>query len=156
MTTIACDGRTIACDSLRVAGTERVDTCTKKIKRVGGRAFGFTGDFACFDPAVEWFLAGHEPDKAPKASRDGSWRLVVCESERLLCYIDSLPYAEPFPYPTAFGSGANFAMSAMRLGKTAAEAVEFASTMDVYTGGDIQVIDLAEAVDLRPRLEAAE
>ena len=42
----------------------------------------------------------------------------------------------------AIGSGADFALAAMDLGKTAKEAVEYAMTRDVYTGGKVVVFNV--------------
>lgn len=38
----------------------------------------------------------------------------------------------------AIGSGSMFAMAAMMLGKSAAQAVNLASKLDLYTGGKIE------------------
>ena len=40
------------------------------------------------------------------------------------------------------GSGGDFALSALDFGKSAKEAVEYAMTRDIYTGGKVQVIDV--------------
>lgn len=40
------------------------------------------------------------------------------------------------------GSGADFATAAMDHGKSAKEAIEYAITRDIYTGGKVQVIDV--------------
>ena len=45
-------------------------------------------------------------------------------------------------YNDAFGSGFRFALAAMDHGKSAKEAIEYAMTRDIYTGGNIQVIDV--------------
>lgn len=42
----------------------------------------------------------------------------------------------------AIGSGADFAIAAMDLGKSAKEAVEYAATRDIYTGGTIKVFNV--------------
>lgn len=40
------------------------------------------------------------------------------------------------------GSGCDFALSALDFGKTAKEAVEYAKTKDIYTGGKVTVFNL--------------
>jgi len=40
------------------------------------------------------------------------------------------------------GSGSHFALAAMDLGKTAKQAVEYAKTRDIYTGGRVRVYDV--------------
>lgn len=148
MTTIAADGVHVCSDSQRVCGSERVDLSTKKIQaRPGGHLFAFTGDVGAFDPAIDWYLnKGADPDKAPKVSKDGSWRLLVIKRDCLVSYSDNVPYPEEFPYPQAFGSGANYAMTAMRLGKTAEEAIKIAAEFDVWTAGPVQKVNIAEAL----------
>ncbi len=47
-------------------------------------------------------------------------------------------------YNAALGSGGDFALAAMDHGKTALEAVEYAMTRDVYTGGKIRVVDVGD------------
>lgn len=42
----------------------------------------------------------------------------------------------------AIGSGADLAIAAMDLGKSAKQAVEYAATRDIYTGGTIRVFDV--------------
>jgi hypothetical protein len=57
-----------------------------------------------------------------------------------------MPYGEPFPYPQAFGSGAPYALTALDLGKSPAEAVEAAKMRDVWTAGPVQVFDLVRKI----------
>lgn len=68
------------------------------------------------------------------------------------CYIleDRLVPMEQ-EYPTAIGSGTDYAMAAMSLGKTAIEAVELACELDVYTGGELMVADINKMVVLREK-----
>lgn len=40
------------------------------------------------------------------------------------------------------GSGRNFAQAAMDFGRTAKQAVEYAKTRDIYTGGRVRVFDV--------------
>jgi hypothetical protein len=147
ITTVASDGRSVASDSQRVSGSERVDLATRKIQYRGGHVFAFTGDFGFFDPAIDWYLKQPlDIEKAPKASKDGGWSLLVLDPNHIMRYSDSLPYGEPFPYPQAFGSGSSYALTALRLGKTPAEAVAVAASFDVWTAGPIQVFDLVKKV----------
>ena len=52
-------------------------------------------------------------------------------------------YSEsPVTYNDAQGSGYRFALAALDMGKSAEEAVEYAMTRDIYTGGKVQVINV--------------
>ena len=50
--------------------------------------------------------------------------------------------------PFAIGSGSQYALAAMDLGKTAEEAVVYASTRDVYTNNVTQVASLITEEEL--------
>lgn len=52
---------------------------------------------------------------------------------------------------TAIGTGQNFAMAAMVNGATAEEAVQIATVLDVYSGGNVET--LAMVGDFSPELE---
>lgn len=157
MTTIATDGKTIAADSQRTAGSERIDLCSEKIIVRDGHVFAFTGTYGYFAAAIRWFLAGADPEKAPKVAGQESWRLIVIGADcKLMCFSDAVPFGELFPYPQAFGSGCNYATAALMLGKSPAEAIELAKSLDVYTDGPVQVVDIAAALGAEPMLAAAE
>lgn len=55
---------------------------------------------------------------------------------------DKIFYQAEITYDYAFGSGRDFAYSALDHGKSAKSAVEYAMTRDIYTGGKVQVIDV--------------
>lgn len=44
----------------------------------------------------------------------------------------------------ALGSGYRFALAAMDMGKTAHEAIEYAKTRDLYTGGNVRLLHVNE------------
>ena len=45
-------------------------------------------------------------------------------------------------YNDSAGSGGEFAIAALDMGKTAKEAVEYAMTRDFYSGGKVHVYDI--------------
>jgi len=53
-----------------------------------------------------------------------------------------------YKYNKTMGSGSDFALSAMDFGKSAKEAVEYAMTRDIYTGGNVQVIDVKTGLNV--------
>jgi len=50
--------------------------------------------------------------------------------------------ASPVTFSDAWGSGCDYAIASMDFGKSAKEAIEYAMTRDIYTGGKVQVIDV--------------
>jgi len=67
--------------------------------------------------------------------------LLIHEKEMYLVSVNSDGYCEWFKteHNCAYGSGGDFALSALDFGKTAKESVKYAMTRDIYTGGKIQV-----------------
>lgn len=155
MTTIATDGVTIAADGLACTGSERCGMQTRKLRVEHGRIYAIAGDIAMFDALVEWHNRGADPSHEFKGRKDPNWSLMVIDGSGLTRFTDNCMYPDPFEYPQAFGSGADYAVAALRMGNTPKRAVEIAAELDVYTGGEIQVINIAEALGINT-LEAAE
>jgi ATP-dependent protease HslVU (ClpYQ) peptidase subunit len=64
----------------------------------------------------------------------------------MLCGIDDNEFwVENLYCNQGVGSGFKFAISAMDHGKSAKDAVKYAATRDIYTGGKIHVYDIASA-----------
>jgi hypothetical protein len=61
-----------------------------------------------------------------------------------------IPQLMADPY-YAIGSGWKFAIAAMAKGDSAPEAVLFASTLDVYTNSEIQIVEIKQQEVARPR-----
>lgn len=142
MTVIAWDGKTLAADK-RATNNGHASTTTK-IQRVGDMLIGMAGD-ACYARAMlEWARTGFDPATFPEhqKSKDDFVRFVVIEkSGRILEY-------ELTPYPVvvedrtiAVGSGRDYALAAMHLGKNAQEAVKVACALDIYCGNGIDVLE---------------
>ncbi len=139
MTCIAWDGKTLAADKrCTQAGLARTVT---KIHKVGLLLVGLAGDEETGLAMLEWVRNGRIPENFPSDVRDkdGDARcvLVVIEDGAVLVYQGSpwpAKYEDPF-YAT--GSGRDYAIAAMHLGKTAREAVEIACLFDVSCGNGI-------------------
>ena len=158
MTTIAIDKTTIAADGLRTWGDQIAGRAHKKIKVVPGKAiYAFTGLAPMFDVMVEWHQKGADPEDVPQLGKDSDngWTLIVIDKEGVGKFTSSCPYFERFDAPVAWGAGQDYAMGAMAVGAGARRAVEAVASFTTHTGGEIQVVDIAEALGLK-RLEAAE
>lgn len=143
MTTVACDGITVAADGLAVAGNTITSRSAKKLRVLNNRIYAMTGDVAVFEALIAWFEAGADPAKVPTI-KEPQWGFHVFYPEHAARYISDCPYPDIFPYPCAFGSGAQFADMAMALGLNAADAIAATAKLDVYTGGEIRKIMLAD------------
>lgn len=127
MTVIAWDGITLAADKRSISsGLARTVT---KIFRVGNSVVAIAGSLDQGLLMVEWVRNGCNPDTFPDSQKDSDdWATVVVANESGVRSYERTPY--PIIIEDTFwaaGSGRDFALTAMHLGKTAAEAVNIAS-----------------------------
>ena len=162
MTTIAIDKfGTIAADGQRCLGDELHDLRHRKIicRPAEGsrpaRVFALAGAGSLELLLIEWYEAGHDPKVLPQIPSDTGWTLVIIEPTGTYYVPSNLPFKTRVTLPYAFGSGANYALGILKDGQSAHRSVEVACEIDLYSGGEIQVVNIAEALGI-PRLEAAE
>ena len=143
MTTIVTDSKTIAFDTRAVWGSSVISNKPHmKMKEKDGHYFFFAGIASQIDAFMDVYFSTE-----PSAGCDEISCFVVTPDKELYCsgvfedgvlYKDQLSEGEIY----AIGSGHQFAISALDLGKTPKEAVEYAITRDLYTGGDVNVFDI--------------
>ncbi|MCR2797936.1 hypothetical protein [Enterobacter kobei] len=136
MTTIAFDGTHIAADTL-ISDNGCVYGYTSKIHQVKGGVLATSGGLVDITLAIDWFNAGRPAEAKP--TLESFYAIFIPDvgqpqeyGERLVPLFVVIPWAG--------GSGRDFALSAMKLGKNCREAVEFAASIDLCTGGDIESI----------------
>lgn len=135
MTTIAYKDGIIAYDSRATA--ENViynDSSCKRVKE-NGADFFLCGAIDGHEALINWFF---DPSIKP-SGYDG--QAFVCHSPGVVwCTgLDEGKFCRwRVDVPWAIGSGANFALGAMRAGANALEAVKIAAQCDPYTGGKIR------------------
>ena len=142
MTVIAFDGKTVAADRRAVhAGVCRTTT---KITRHKNMIIGCAGDVDIAQSLFYWAKQGFNPETFPDM-RGGELcaSTIVIQDDGTIWLIERTPhhieYHDPF---FAIGSGRDFAMAAMALGKSAKEAVELACQFDVGCGNGVDVLEL--------------
>jgi len=140
MTTIVYDhkNKQVAIDSrISSNGIIHSDSYDKTIRK-GEEIWLITG---CLSDYEDLALLQHNQkvDVRPSCSailiRDNKAFSVVVEDDNYCSMLE-------LKYNYAMGSGDLFAMSALDFGSTALEAIEYAKTRDIYTGGNITVIDV--------------
>ncbi len=140
MTTIAYhhkDGQ-IAVDSRIVsAGLVKCDTFDKTVKNEHG-TWVFCGKATDIKDLCN-LKHNDKVDPIPDCSA-----LLVSGGKCYEVSVNNDGYCEHFElsFSEAKGSGCELALAAMDHGKSAKEAVEYAMTRDIYTGGKVQVIDV--------------
>lgn len=157
MTTIAIDKfGTIAADGLTTHGYGTVlSRSRKKIAVANGMIYAVSGAVTTVDALIEWYVSGHNPKDVPPTGENEPWAMLVCDKGQWLMFSKPVPYPEAIEPPVAIGSGSDYAMGAMYAGATAQEAVEISCRLNTHSGGEIQIVNVAEALGLQ-RLEAAE
>ena len=144
MTTVACDGKTMAADTLASDVWGMREKTKDKILRGKDFLIGCSGDSGqilrwwktvqhlCFEELLAAGYAPYEKDNDPGlvlASAGSIYRHTAGTFTRV---------SRPFH---AVGSGRDYALAAMYLGKSASEAVALAREFDLHTGGEIITYD---------------
>lgn len=139
MTTIAFDGRYIACDSrLSCDGHIATDTHKKFFEKENEIVF-WSGALCQAEEMVSAYISGSDFERDPETF------LFVFERATRLVYQVSCKNKkfnkDKIDWIDASGSGACYAIGAMESGKSAVEAVKIAKKRDMATGGIIHCLD---------------
>ena len=139
MTTIAWDGSTLA-------GDRRGNSCglayevTKVRRTADGRLLGFTGEIGLGTLMLDWLDKG---GTRPAAQDSDRWVTVLEIDPDGTCWCHGRDTRWKVEQPFfAIGSGRDFALAAMALGRGAAEAVEVAARFDTGTGNGVDALTL--------------
>lgn len=144
MTTIACDGKSMAGDGLITTGDVISDTRFAKVRRLSdGRIVGMAGNAYNWDVYWTWLDNGTEGEP-PKVHE--TFGCLVMRPDGSLWSYDELGRCFPENAPCALGSGGSFALMAMDCGKSAEEAVAMACGRDTCSGGEITCLRLEPAL----------
>jgi hypothetical protein len=148
MTVIAWDGYTLAADKRSCMGT--LIRTTTKIFRIEtntyfGSIAGYSGESDAGEELLAWVRDGADPQRFPQSRREGGSgaNVLLVLNDRSLLHFWNTPYPVRMPpQHFAIGSGRDFALAAMHLGKTAVEAVEVACHFDSGCGNGIDTLPL--------------
>jgi len=143
MTTIVYDHKKqqIACDSRETADGFIVTDEAIKYKWSGSDIWFMCGAKADIDLFIEEFE--HNSEVSQNISCSGL--LVRDGITYKACNTDGIYKLDVLPSNEGVGSGGWPSLSAVDLGKTAKEAVEYAMTRDCFTGGKVHVYDIKKA-----------
>jgi len=140
MTTIACDGKSIAGDGMiNSNGTIHDQNCVKVFRLKSGGIVGFSGQ-PYFHSVALAYING---DADSLEVGDEFEAVILYPDGRCEC-MDSKGRRYPQSIPTATGSGAPFALAAMDAGLSAEDAVYVASRRDCYTGHIVTTLGLVQ------------
>ena len=137
MTTIAIDHDTIAADGRETGGGIIYNDKVKKIGVREGVLYAFAGNVGDGLKLLDLIFDGVTCDCEGLSAN----AITIKDGEVIMHGYNEGEYSNwPVSLPYSFGSGSQFALAAMDLGKTAKEAVKYAMTRDPYTGGKIKAI----------------
>lgn len=142
MTVIAWDGRTLAAD--RQSTSNNMKRSTKKIYTVRDGLVAITGGGCHGHALINWFLGDRDVSKWPLYVSDECGFIIHITKQGVWVYAGDKPaFGEPILSPfIAFGSGRDYAMAAMHLGKSAKEAVKIACLFDTTCGMGVDTLRL--------------
>lgn len=147
MTTIAIKDGVIAADT-RMTGGFGLKRSTHKIHDCGAYYFGGAGDVDSIALIAEWLAGGALPSARPRLEDGGCHGFVVMKGTGHVYVVEGkaptlCEVTDPYH---ATGTGRDFAIAAMSLGQSAADAVRFAMQFDVFTGGEIDEVKFTPRV----------
>jgi ATP-dependent protease HslVU (ClpYQ) peptidase subunit len=139
MTTIACDGKSMAGDGQRNHLGTITSSTAEKIRRLSdGRIVGTSGDVSFGDSFVAWLDKGGDQ---PKYEGDAGFAALILQPNGELLIGGQDCKMSVIEKPYAIGSGMDLAIGAMDAGKSPLEAVIIASNRDPHTGGAIMMLE---------------
>lgn len=152
MTTIALNSSHIAADGRSCFGSQIQTEERIKLHLSGPYIYAVAGKGAVTNALIAWHQAGADPARVPPGNFD--WDLLVVSIEDRFIYQSTCPYPRSLEpdEPFAMGSGDDFALAALDLGKTPAEAVAAAAKRDIYTGGRILSWDIRKMLSTQSRI----
>ena len=146
MTTIAWDGKTLAADK-RAVSQNLILTVTKVFEG-DGYIGAYSGNIDQGLEMADWYAKGANPETFPASQRDKEdWTpfIIIHHDDLKIKSYERTPFAMTFEDKFyAMGSGRDFAITAMHLGRSAIEAVEIASQLDCCSGNGFDSLGFAE------------
>ena len=144
------DGRMSLGDMIIKDDTQKVFWVNNHLVGVCGRARAINTFVTWLQKMTDYHIVNQEVgelvDLVPPALEDdeGYSALVVTPSRQVLMYEGNTPIDMGLDVPMSVGSGSCFALAAMKAGNSAEEAVKVACELDVYSGGEITVVQLED------------
>jgi hypothetical protein len=152
MTTIACDGKSMAADGMISGHGIVYGLDMLKLRRLcDGSLFGYSGSAYSLADWADWVERQYlglgskvgSPLLPVPANTGGVEILLLRPTGELYC-INELGHAYRQSFPAASGGGAQAALAAMMAGASPVEAVAIAARLSLGTGGTISCLQLEE------------
>lgn len=141
ITTVAFDGKTLAADTLITNGDHVFGRASKIHHLQDGRVLAASGAMDFIHAVIDWLNGGEKPVK----TEDDAFLGILIYPNGSAKEISSQLRLWPACLPWAAGTGEQYALAAMRCGKDAIGAVEIAMQMDIYSGGEVESININQS-----------
>jgi hypothetical protein len=154
MTTLAFDGRYAAVDGRSCCGGTITGKSIKKLFLINGVLNGKeteflymgAGSYAMVNLIKNWLEQGNDlfsqdPEHTIPEIQPDSWEGMIITKDREVFDLEQTLIPMMGEAPCAGGSGFPFALTAMRLGQNAVQAVYSAIEMDCGSGGKVTAFD---------------
>ena len=140
VTTLAWDGMSLAADRQSTYNGTKYET--RKIRDCSAWIYAGCGSKDAIEFIAQWLTAGANAAERPMIDEDGLMGIAIRKSDGRAFLVEGKRpiLIEVHAKRWALGSGSDFALSAMELGKSAFEAVRFAARFDVGTGMGVDSI----------------
>ncbi len=153
MTTVAYDGKNLCADSRSSLGDMIYEEDAQKIfPNIGPfSVLAIAGDYQDAMDIMESIKEFSNLDhirSIPKEEMGDAQLIGITHDGELWSYAGSHSCKLRADMPIAIGSGRQFALAAMDLGKSAEEAIIYASSRDMFTNNVVQTIEIASLDDM--------
>ena len=129
MTTVAWDGETVAADS-QIAASYIDPSGVNKLIKKRGKVYAMAGTYS----QVYEYIINNKPITCEESC------CLIIDLKTKQAMIQEIGGMYPVKPPVSIGSGSDFAITAMTLGKTAIEAVKIAIKLDPNSGGKVNSV----------------
>jgi ATP-dependent protease HslVU (ClpYQ) peptidase subunit len=145
LTTVAYRDGVLAADSLATRHDVRIGSIAKLQRLPNGDRLALLGSVGEAMSLRGWYVKatvdGRADDPGEVPASSNSALVVVKASGALLVFEDGNCHPAPDSPFHAWGSGEALALGALSMGASAAQAVAVAIERDVFSGGDVQVLE---------------
>lgn len=148
MTTVACNRKYMAAESMGASGNLKLTGDRKLFRGPEGSVLGVAGVYTKALALAKWICGGLDN---PPDDLDEAWVLQLRHDGIWMYEQTAVPFEIHNPF-IAMGSGGDFAIGAMAAGADPFDAVKVATKYDVFSGGKIITMAL-EPKPKRPRKE---
>lgn len=142
MTTIAYKDGVLAADTRMIVSDHIISSCTKIRYLPNGVVVACAGNANNEAVALKYFSGEKWMDEEPPDIKKGFECILITKTGvPMACHGSLRPFVIEHPY-YAVGTGTEFALAAMEMGKGAVEAVKFSARLDCNTNDSVTVYEI--------------